>query len=244
MIIKRARKAFTVVEMVVVLALMGIIGIMMAQSFDSTSDRANQSVIGSAAQSAAREVSNELTRAVTAAHPATVCIDDEGACLNWTIDPEASAMLHASDKCMIFYAYARAGDEAGTELSADSVLRHPELVVARVGTSADAKTSPTVVIDRYTQTTDSTPADINAGTLCASSTGSFRSSHVNYPLVSNSIFSYRDSDAQTLTLPMDAETLARVAVVNVDAQFEAGRDKVLNMNLSLVIPTAGYEGVN
>lgn len=246
------RRAFSLVEMVVALALSAIIGLMVVQALDSTSQRASDNTLSAQAQSAARETVDELTRALSAARLPLVC-QGEGSlrpgsimdpnCRNYAVPSlnNRSSVIYASERCVIFYAYTReeAADWVSTpgSLSSNAVLRTPDAVVAR---AANVSGMSTLLVERFPATTVGYTG-VEAEALCnpnnfPGTLGGKTSVHTTFiqrPLSPSSppqIFTFLDREGTKIPFPIVSTALSKVAIVDVNAVFDAAKVRTSETN--------------
>lgn len=173
------RRAFTLVEMMVAMALATVLGLMVVQILDSSSRTARSNVANSLAQTSSREVVSDLSSALSAMELPASCVSsdsDSGWCISRRVS-NTTPIVYQSGSCLIFYAHTGYSDQydwPGEAIPSDGSTKAPswvkslresttvpDLVVAYV----DAGSS-TVSVSRFSGVADRDRAASHAGDFC------------------------------------------------------------------------------
>lgn len=263
-------RAFTLVEMVVVLALSAIVGVIALQAV-AISERVSRSNLEAASnQSSARTLTDDLTQSLSLARPLGTCSQRvanstfSAACSSYS--QGGSVLAYASSSCVVLYGYPT------TRLDTQSRLSVPDLVVARTAPRVVGGAELTLVVERYeagsearfgsalapfsTFTGATGPclpgrlpgADLTALTGSSWSPTVSRVNFVDLPLDASTLtpFSYQSSAGADLlgaqpVVPSAA--LPAVALVGVRAVYDErqGSDAgAVAVNLSVALPASSY----
>lgn len=269
MLKKRIKKGFTLIEVLAAMTLSVIVGYMAMQAIGSIMDNSNEIVVNSQSQISAREMNEELTQALSAAHASAQCLDGVqvpagtvkklSECTT-PLSFKASPILYATGKCLVFNAYA-SSTQFGETVN-DGVLRIPDTIAIKVGKTTVAQGSlDKLSIHRFTPEKVSTilGATKKETEFCKTGTAgaaidvsSSRSTFLgeNFIAPTTDIFSYYDAKGAKViptsaTAALTPAQLASIAVIDVNGNFSNGKNDVnqtseFQIKTSVVLPSTGY----